>query len=90
MGRLPKGFKKAMEHHLPGHKDEGGEGVNEEHQHGTKHDEHKKAAASTSHQPVSSAPTLEDNGDGDEEGEENSGPETRGKMLQRHKRVSTA
>lgn len=91
MGRLPKGFKKTLNHK---HEDQPEEG--EADAPAPVHVEEKAhAKASTSHATKEqhskpAPPAHEDDGSGGSDGSDgdgDKGPETKGKMLQRHKRV---
>lgn len=94
MGRLPKGFKKSAgkPHEV---EDEAAPAAAPEHEHA------KEEAAKPAHAPAPAAPApskpaakaeehaahSDSDDDSDDGGEK--GPETRGKMLQRHKKVRT-
>mmetsp|Transcript_25187 Transcript_25187/g.63934 ORF Transcript_25187/g.63934 Transcript_25187/m.63934 type:complete len:372 (-) Transcript_25187:390-1505(-) len=91
MGRLPKGFKKTLQHHKDEPEDGEGEGQEVKHpstsRDDVKTDAHaQQASASKASAPAHHSPAGSDDEEEDDEG----GPETRGKMLQRHKREMLA
>jgi OTU domain-containing protein 6 len=94
MGRLPKGFKKTLAHKHDG--PEAADGDEEVQKPQAGKEKASAATASTSNEPSSGkhapAPDLPpanggDDGSGSDEEGSQGGPETKGRMLQRHKKA---